>query len=603
MKKWPIVFPFATALANVAMAAPLLVHNVDARHSISLNGQWSVIVDPYENGYYNHRYEESPNGYFKNHKPQSPSELVEYDFADSQKLQVPGDWNTQDDKLFLYEGTVWYERDFSVKKREAKRYILHFGAVNYSAIVYLNGKKIGMHEGGFTPFQFDVTDLVEDGANFVVVKVDNRRERDQVPTVNTDWWNYGGITRPVKLLEVDSTYIADYSIQYQKTGGGHIQGWLRLAGAAQAGDSVKLSIPELNIDKSLIVDKQGRAEIDIVSTPELWTPDTPKLYRVVWRHGDEQVVDKVGFRSVEVSGEDILLNGKSIFLRGISIHEESPRGDGRAWSEDDARTLLRWAKELGCNYVRLAHYPHNENMLRMADEMGLLVWSEIPVYWTVLFDNDKVYKNAENQLGEMISRDKNHASIILWSIANETPNTPSRFKFLKRLAASARNLDSTRLITAALDTQSTTQFGQRIDDPLAEVVDVIGINSYCGWYSDEPEDCAGYKWESKYRKPVIISEMGAGAKQGYHGSDHQRFTEEYQDRVYKYNLQMLDNMSFLRGVTPWILKDFRSPRRPLPDIQDFWNRKGLVSEVGIKKKAWYTLRDWYRKKQEEFNKK
>src|SRR5690606_14653459 len=135
-----------------------------------------------------------------------------------------------------------------------------------------------------------------------------------------------------------------------------------------------------------------------------------------------------------------------------------------------------------------------------------------------------------------------------------------------------------------------------IDDPLSGVVDVIGINNYCGWYGGTPESCAGIKWRSKYNKPVIMSEVGGGALQGYHGDVDQRWTEEYQAAVYRHNLAMMDNIPFLRGITPWILKDFRSPRRPLPGIQDYWNRKGLVSDSGIKKQAWQVLHDYYENK-------
>ncbi len=144
-----------------------------------------------------------------------------------------------------------------------------------------------------------------------------------------------------------------------------------------------------------------------------------------------------------------------------------------------------------------------------------------------------------------------------------------------------------------MDTQSDDRGSKVIDDPLASQVDVIGINTYCGWYSGTPESCASLKWISRYHKPAIVSEFGADALQGMHGDKQQRFTEEYQADVYKNNLLMLDKMNFLRGVSPWILKDFRSPRRPLPGIQDYWNRKGLISDKGIKKQAWYVLKDYY----------
>jgi len=590
------------SLVTETTYADIALQNPDARLSILLDGRWDTIIDPYENGFYNHRYEESEKGYFKNAKPNGPGDLVEYDFARSPKLNVPGDWNTQDEKLFLYEGTIWYHRDFDIGKKLDLQYLIYFAAINYHATVYVNGQKIDDHEGGFTPFQFDISDLVKPGLNSVVVKVDNRRERDQIPTVNTDWWNYGGITRSAKVIMVPKTHIQDYSVQLSKTEDNIIEAWVKIENFNKDlidSQKVELRIPELNISQKVSLNKNGEAKFEIPAKPVLWSPEMPKLYAVDINFLQDTVHDKIGFRTIRVRGENILLNGKSIFLRGISIHEESPLHPGRAWSEEDDRMLLTWAKELGCNFVRLAHYPHNETMLKLADQMGLMVWSEIPVYWTVLFNNPTVYKKAESQLEEMITRDKNRASIVMWSVANETPNSSSRLKFISQLAQKARDLDSTRLITAALDTQSDENNGKTIDDPLSSIVDVIGVNNYCGWYAGTPSSCASLKWMSHYHKPVIMSEFGADALQGFHGDKGQRWTEEYQQDVYVNNLTMLENMSFLRGMSPWILKDFRSPRRPLPNIQDFWNRKGLISERGIKKKAWYTLHDYYVKKADE----
>jgi beta-glucuronidase len=573
------------------------IQNPHQRANISLDGQWHRIIDPFENGYYNHRYEPHKNGYFKNAKAKNEGDLVEYNFATAPLINVPGDWNTQEEPLFLYEGTVWYQKSFKVEKITKKRYVLHFGAVNYKAIVYVNGTKVGEHEGGFTSFQFDVTEQIKDKDNFVIVKVDNRRERDQVPTVNTDWWNYGGITRSVSLLELPERYLADYSVRLNDKGDG-VTGMVSVSSPGKK-DEVTVSIPELEINTKVKLDAKGMASFDIKADPSLWSPQAPKLYDVSFAFNGETVKDKIGFRSLKVEGTEIFVNGKSMFLRGISIHEESPFGGGRAWSEADARTLLTWAKELGCNFVRLAHYPHNEMMLKIADELGLLVWSEIPVYWTVMFDSEEVYAKAEKQLTEMITRDKNRASIIMWSVANETPVEDARLTFLSKLIKTARALDPSRLITAAMDTQSTSANGKLIDDPLAKYVDIIGINSYCGWYSAKPADCSKLRWESHYEKPIIMSEVGAGALKGRHDKKDVIWTEEFQADVYVHNIEMMENMPTLRGVTPWILKDFRSPRRPLDNIQDFWNRKGLLSEKGERKLAWYVLRDFYLKKAAE----
>jgi len=584
-----LMYPFA----NTVVYGTELVQNTEARKFLSLNGEWHIIIDPYENGFYSYRYKERNDGYFRNDKAKNPSDLVEYDFSKSPTLTVPGDWNSQQERLFLYEGTVWYYRDFNLDKKEDKRYLVHFGAVNYRAVVYVNGEKVGEHEGGFTPFQFDVTDNVRNGDNFVVVKADNRRERDQVPTVNTDWWNYGGITRPVRLLELERTYLADYSIQTDK---GTIRGWIKLAGDKHSDyGHVDITIPELNVHKTIHLKDNIQTEFTFAAEPVLWSPQNPKLYDVVFSYEGETIRDRIGFRTVSAEGRNILLNGKSIFLRGISIHEEAPTREGRAWTKEDARKTLGWTKDLGCNFVRLAHYPHNETMLKTADEMGLMVWAEIPVYWTVRFEDPKVYAKAEQQLEEMIGRDKNRASIILWSVANETPNDEIRLTFLRKLAEKARSLDKSRLITAALESQVSPNGIRVINDPFAGAVDVIGINSYCGWYGGTPESCSKLQWDSPYDKPVIISEFGGGALYGKHGEMYERWTEEYQEAVYVHNLAMIENMEFVKGMTPWILKDFRSPRRPLPGIQDYWNRKGLLSEKGERKLAWKVLHDFYQK--------
>lgn len=572
--------------------APLIT-NIEGRHTISLNGPWQTIIDPYETGYYDYRYQPSASGYFKNAKPKSPGDLVEYDFDASPKLNVPGDWNSQDQKLFFYEGTVWYKKSFGYHKKEHARLFVHFGAANYVADVYLNGQKLGRHEGGFTPFNFEITPLVTEKDNFLVVKVDNKRRRDAVPTLNTDWWNYGGLTRDVTLVEVPNIFIQEYFLQLKKGSLDEISGWIKL-NSLTPDRVITIEIPEANVKQTVTTDANGQAPVNIKARLNLWSPEKPKLYRVKLGSGSETVDDRIGFRSIETRGRDILLNGKSIFLRGISIHEESPLRGGRAFSEDDARQLLTWAKELGCNFVRLAHYPHNEHMIRLADEMGLMVWSEVPVYWTILWDNPETFENARNQLGENITRDKNKASIILWSVANETPLGEARLKFLKGLIDYARMLDPTRLLTAANERRYEDANIQIVDDPLGAYLDVLGCNEYIGWYDGPPEKADRLTWKVALNKPLIISEFGGDALFGHHGDKGQRWTEEYQKYLYEHQLAMLRKIPSLRGMSPWILTDFRSPRRPLPRIQDYYNRKGLISNRGERKQAFYVLQNFYR---------
>ncbi|MEM1325961.1 MAG: glycoside hydrolase family 2 TIM barrel-domain containing protein [Bacteroidota bacterium] len=589
-----ILLSLLLAFTLVVQAQTDLIQNIAGRQTTSLNGTWQILIDPLENGFYNHRYQEKENGFFKNAKMQSPSDLIEYNFDESYELQVPGDWNTQMEKLYYYEGTIWYKRSFDYDLKPNKRVFVHFGAVNYEAIVYLNGKKVGKHIGGYTPFNFEITDLLQEKDNYLVVKADNTRKREAIPTVNMDWWNYGGITRSVHLVETEPTFIQDYFVQLKKGSQEEIQVNIQLSEAKAA--EVQISIPELNIEKGVFTDQSGKANFTLTAQPELWSPAAPKLYDVQLQLGDQRLTDRIGFRTIETKGYQILLNGEPIFLKGICAHEEAPFGPGRATSRAEYEVLVDWAKDLGCNFMRLAHYPHSEEMVKVAEEKGILLWSEIPVYWTVLFENPDTYANAERQLEEMIARDKNRTNIILWSVANETPPGDARLAFLTKLAQRVKQLDDTRLTTAALDNHSSGDGYNLIDDELGKALDVVGINHYCGWYFNQPENCAGGKWKIDFEKPLIISEFGGGALQGYNGERNERWTEEYQDAVYEYNLAMFDNIEFMAGMTPWLLTDFLSPRRNLKKIQNDYNRKGLISEEGIKKKAFYRLRDYYKKR-------
>ena len=593
-----------------------LLQNVQAYESLSLNGEWNYIVDVQEEGYYDYRMNPTRWGFFQNAKPQRPEDLIEYDFDKSPTMRIPGDWNTQDERLFFYEGTVWFKRSLHLPSdifhQPSSTFLLYFGAVNYDSRVWVNGKEAGHHIGGFTPFNYDVTELLKEGENTIIEKVDNKRHAEDVPTQIFDWWNYGGITRDVKLVKVplasfgsDSdvipSYIQDYNVQLLKAD--HKAKQREIAVSVQLNEPVHghlltVSIPELKLSLPLLTDFNGHAS-DIIKVPakklSLWSPDNPKRYRVEIKHYMTSIADSIGFRTIETRDKQILLNGQPIFLKGISIHNEKPNGGGRANTAEDARILLSWAKELGCNFVRLAHYPHHEEMVREAEKMGILVWSEIPVYWTIAWRNPKTYENAQNQLRDMIRRDHNRANVIIWSIANETPHSPERDTFLGNLAKYARSLDNTRLISMAMEVTGASNYVNRLNDNMNQYVDVVSFNQYIGWYRDV-NDAPKMKWEIPYNKPVIVSEFGGGAKYGYHGAKNQRWTEEFQENLYIENCAMLDKIEGLAGTTPWILKDFRSPRRVLPDVQDYYNRKGLFSDKGEKKKAFYVLKNWYESK-------
>jgi beta-glucuronidase len=578
-----LVLALLSALPALAQAD--LIGNLLGRKTTDLSGTWNVIVDAYHVGEHTRFYEDR--------KPKDASELVEYDFERSGTLKVPGDWNSQRENLLLYEGTLWYRRIFSYHPVAGKRQFVYFGAANYRATVYLNAERVGEHSGGYTPFNFEVTGKLHDGENLLVVEVDDRRSHDAIPALNTDWWNYGGLTREVTLVEEPQSFIQNYFVQFAKGSTGDIAGWVQLNGAA-AKSQVQLEIPEAKFRQTVAADDHGRATFRFPAQLTPWSPENPKLYDVILLAGQDIVHDQIGFRTVETRGSKILLNGKPIFLRGISIHEEAPFRSGRAFSLEDDRNLLGWAKELGCNYVRLAHYPHHESMVREAERMGLLVWSEIPVYWDIDWQNPATLAAARQQLHEEIARDQNRAAIILWSIANETPIDPARLEFLKTLAADVRALDSTRLLTAAMNRAGHEGAIRLVNDPLGEVVDVLAVNEYIGWYEGRPEDADRTEWKTSWEKPLVFSEFGGGAPYGRHGDAGERWTEEYQANLYEHQLTMLRKVPSLAGMSPWVLMDFRSPVRLLPGVQDMYNRKGLVSDQGQRKEAFYILQKFYR---------
>jgi beta-glucuronidase len=595
-----------SALGQQTAPAPIVITGADLRPAQSLNGDWHALPDQYGSGLYDFHQHPRKDGWFENRKAGN-GEPQDYNFATAPTLKVPGDWNTQRPELHWYEGLMWYEKDFEFAPKPHTRTFLHIGAANYKSYFYVNGQMVCEHEGGFTAFNCEVTSALKPGGNFVVAAVDNSRHDDGVPTTQTDWFNYGGLTREVSLITVPEAFIDQYDLHLSKTEPGVIEGWVHVRGASS--NSIEVSIPELGLDV-----KGGSAQADGVPLHEaripihtraaglkLWSPESPTLYKVTIKASNanysDSITDEIGFRTIETKGNEILLNGKPIFLHGICIHAEAPYRGGRAYSDKDAETLLGWAKELGANYVRLAHYPHDETMLRAADRMGILVWSENPVYWAVEFDKPEVYAKAQQQLEEEIGAYRNHAAIILWSMANETPAYEARTKFISALAAKARELDPTRLITAALLVHTEEKDGRSVkmvDDPLGAALDVIGANEYIGWYEGKPELADRTDWKIAYDKPLIMSELGAGAKAGKHGPPDELWTEEYQAEVYKHQIGMLNRIPQLRGMSPWILMDFRSPRRELPGIQDGFNRKGLISDQGKKKAAFFVLQKAYK---------
>lgn len=552
----------------------------------SLGGQWQYAVDQYDTCLRQRWFEEKyvdENGF---------TLPVDFSFDQWPQINLPCNWNMVSERYFLYEGSMVFTRRFRCRREETERVILRIGAANYQCMVFLNGTYMGVHRGGSTPFCFDITDFLKDD-NRILLVADSTRREDQVPEKNTDWFNYGGVYRDIELLYVPAVYLKDFQINLVPDETyGTIQ--VRLVLSEKISAKAEIRIDELGVRQEVTV-TEGEGLSLITAKPELWSPDNPKLYEVEVCCGEDHVSDRVGFREITVEQGEILLNGESLFLRGVSCHEDSVE-NGKALTEEEMLETLLLAKRLGCNFIRLAHYPHSEKMARLADEMGILLWEEVPVYWAIRFESESTYEDAQNQLRELMKRDFNRASVIIWSVGNENADTDPRLAFMGRLAECAHKEGGNRLVSAACLVNSEKNI---IEDRLADYLDVIGVNEYCGWYTPDFERLPNLLSGSHPDKPVIITEFGADAMPGHHGTRYDKGTEECQAYVYERQLEELQKIDYVKGMTPWILYDFRCPRRT-SILQNYYNRKGLCAEdKKYAKMAFDVLQNFYEQRKNE----
>jgi len=624
-----------------------------SRETTPLSGTWQALPDQYEQ--FGDEGAFGGDGIYD--PPEDASHPVDAVVDDGYEVAVPGCWNEELSGFEQYEGAMWYARRVGWDGR-ADRAFLRFGAVNYRADVWLNGDHLGSHEGGFTPFAFEVSDRLEERTdNLLVVRVDDSRADRKLPAARTDWFTFGGITREVDLVTVPRRYLRNVKVETDlsddevtltvrawvddsdsdTTGGGENDGGDGDHGGDTAGPAPTVTIPDL--DRSWTLDVadaweatphegadetvagtvyEGTATFD-ADAVDRWTPDDPQLYDLSvsiegFDDGDgdadsddgdgdsddgdgaeavagDELVERVGFRTVSVEGSDVLVNGEQVTLRGISLHEEAD-GRGRSLRSVDRAKRFDWIEDLNCNFARLAHYPHHEAMARRADEAGVLLWTEVPAYWWVEFGDADVQANYRQQLREVVQRDWNRPSVALWSIANETDHEDeTRNELLPEIAEYVRSLDDTRLVTAACFVDETDKGEIVVADPLADHLDVFGVNEYRGWYHGEADDFERFD-DDPSGPPVLITEVGAGAKRGNDGPADERWTEQSQAEFYRRQLDALDGIEQCCGLSPWILFDFRSPRRQNP-YQRGYNRKGLLDENGREKQAFDVLRRYY----------
>ena len=563
--------------------------NTAGRKCESLNGQWNFAADWYDTCRRANWHREISAD------PQGNPMPVDWDWEAWERITVPACWNLEKPQLHYFEGSGVYTRTFRyVPHEKNERLILRFEGAAYRTCVFINGIFAGSHDGASTPFTIDITGMVQT-ENRIIVTVDNRRSPLRIPMDNSDWFYYGGIYRDVYLFRLPHEYIKDWFVRLCPDGS--IAADVYIAG--NDGGTVNISIPELGVNARETV-RDYKASFKINAAPERWSPERPKLYDTAISYSakdmpanndpvTDQALDRIGFREITVKGTEIFLNGKSIFLKGICVHEDHFKL-GKTTNEEIIRSTIRDLKEMNGNYLRLAHYPHDGRFAKIADEEGVLLWEEVPVYWAVAFDNPAVYADAENQLSEMILRDRNRASVIIWSVGNENADTDSRLAFMSNLAKKAKTLDPSRLVSAAC---LINHVELKIQDRLSDSLDIIGLNEYYGWYDPDFSKLPKILANSSPSKPVLICEFGGDARKGQRGSEDEMWTEDYQRSLYEKQAAVFKQCPYIAGTTPWILYDFRCPRR-LNRYQEGFNRKGLIDADRISKKpAYYVMQHFY----------
>ena len=624
-----------------------LIGWIDNREYLSLNGQWKYIVDPMNNGLP----ETSFFGGFPENKTQKDGyELIEYNFDQADVINVPGAWNEQKDELFFYQGSIWLFKKFNFNIDPNKLNHLYIGASNFSTKIFLNGERVGQFNSGYTAFNFDISDYLINGENVLLVQINANLSENSVPTKKTDWWPYGGLVGDVLIVNTPKIFIENAYVQISDLQKKQLNFRAKLN--LNKNMNIKLIIDELNLQRSFTTNKNGEIDEFIkFKNIDLWSPDNPKLYNITVKIEGDEIVDQIGFREIKTKGKQIFLNGTPIKFKGISMHAEPIGEKGIAFSKAHFESLVTTSKELNINFIRAAHYPYTRHMAKVCDELGIMLWEEIPVYWNINWTNKQTKEDALNMLSNLVTRDWNRASVVVWSLGNETPFSKDRMTFMNDLKDRLGELDVSRLTSAAIlsgDAQTFSKlisiiakvglekkdltakeryifeeivknvpvpvekllpFEININDPLANELDLIAYNEYFGWYYTSFfsaqigiresllreimfELMPSFIIRSEFNKPIHISEFGAGAKHSFKKTN-QVWSEEYQAKVYLKQLEMLKSNPQVQGISPWILKDFRSMMRPLNNVQDFYNRKGLIDENGNKKQAFSVLSNFY----------
>jgi beta-glucuronidase len=512
-------------------------------------------------------------------------------FSDGRPAAVPASWNEQfeDNRDFL--GPTWYQTRFDLPfgwDLDRQRAFLRFNSVNYLAEVWLNGRLVGSHEGGHLPFEFDVTPHLQVQDNLLVVMVEGFLAPDRVPPGNLqadttdifsnflqnlppasfDFFPFCGIHRPVLLYTAAPDAVADITVQTEiMQQDGLVRVVIERAEAVSDAEvTVQVKIKGHGAEISQQTQIADKAEMELrVANAALWAPGSPNLYELtVELVRDGKVFDRytlqVGIRTIQVSGDQILLNGQPVYLQGFGRHEDFPvigRGLMPAAIIKDY-AMMQW---VGANSFRTTHYPYSEQMMDLADRLGFLVIDETPAVGLFFAEQglERRLELCQQYLRELIGRDKNHPSVIMWSLANEPhSNRPSAKPFFRDLYDLTKSLDPTRPATVV------SYVGSR--EEAFEFCDVLAINRYNGWYSESGRielGCEKLSQEldeiyARFHKPLILAEFGADTVAGHHSQPPEMFSEEYQADMLEQYIRLLRSKPYVVGEHVWNLCDFKT---------------------------------------------
>jgi len=565
------------------------------RQWVDLSGFWMFRPDPEDRG----RHEGWHTGLVK-----------------ARPIAVPASWNDQFENLRDFLGPAWYSRDFCIPWGwEDSRILLRFNSVNYLAQVWVNHHELGTHEGGHLPFIFDITDAISHRENTLVLRVDGQLAGDRVPPGNVtgsgldffpshsenfpqtqfDFFPYCGIQRPVLLYCQPKLALEDITV-IPELEGDHAHLWVSV-GFGEAQIRATLKAPEAALSDI------GRGEVRLdLQDPRKWSPQDPFLYDlVVELLQADRVVDAytlpVGIRTIKVDGDLLLLNGEPIYLKGFGRHEDFPvsgRGLNIPVIIKDCG-LMRW---IGANSFRTSHYPYSEQMMALADRLGFLVIDETPAVG-LFFNADGLQRRLElcqQYIREMILRDKNHPSVIIWSVANEPHSSRESAKFFFReLYDLAKSLDPSRPVTLV------SCMG--LAEEAFEFMDLMCLNRYFGWYQESGQIERGAAFLSaeldllheKYHKPLILTEFGADAVSGQHAQPPEMFSEEFQADFIEAYIHVLRLKSYVVGEHIWNMCDFKTSQGITR--MGGLNHKGVFTRDRRPKLAAHRLRDlWLKEK-------